>query len=163
MFDALTSSDRLYRPAMNTRKALGILRTEAGTKLDREVVRIFIAEKLYEIDRRAHIRIAAGLEMEYRILASGRPDREPAIPSGGTVDVSGGGLLFRTRDFIPVGTYPGDRSACRQSGPSSYSAQVVRCERSVGSTSYDVGISFYNVPDPARGNFQAHFVQVSHD
>jgi putative methionine-R-sulfoxide reductase with GAF domain len=160
VFDALTSSDRLYRPAMNTRKALAILKTEAGTKLDREVVQTFIAKRLYEIDRRAQVRIAAGLEIEYRIMASGRSVRQPATPAGGTLDVSGGGLLFRTHDFIPVGTHletavhAGDQDI-------ELVAEVVRCERSVGSTSFDVGISFYNLPEPVREKLQAHFVEMS--
>lgn len=42
VFDAL-SSDRSYRPAFSVEQACGILRKEAGTKLDAEVVNAFLA------------------------------------------------------------------------------------------------------------------------
>ena len=49
IFDALTASDRPYKPAVPARKALDILVKEVEMKqLDRELVDIFIESKIWE-------------------------------------------------------------------------------------------------------------------
>lgn len=48
IFDALTASDRPYKPAVPLEKALGILETEAkGGLLDKEAVEVFVEAKVY--------------------------------------------------------------------------------------------------------------------
>jgi HD-GYP domain-containing protein (c-di-GMP phosphodiesterase class II) len=49
IFDALTASDRPYKPAVPPRRALDILLKEVEMKqLDRELVEIFIESKVWE-------------------------------------------------------------------------------------------------------------------
>jgi len=51
VFDALVASDRPYKRAMPVEKALAILLEEAGNgRLDKDVVKLFIAEKVWEDD-----------------------------------------------------------------------------------------------------------------
>jgi len=49
IFDALAAKDRPYKPAMPVPKALDILRKDAQAgKLDKDIVELFIEEKIYE-------------------------------------------------------------------------------------------------------------------
>ncbi|MFH1727021.1 MAG: HD domain-containing phosphohydrolase [Pseudomonadota bacterium] len=49
IFEAITAHDRPYKPPMPIAKALSILKMEAeNNKLDKDIVNIFIEEKLYE-------------------------------------------------------------------------------------------------------------------
>lgn len=49
IYDALTASDRPYKPAMNTENALGILQHESSQgSLDEDLVQIFIDAKVYQ-------------------------------------------------------------------------------------------------------------------
>ncbi len=53
IFDALTASDRPYKPAVPIPRSLSILEEEVkACHLDGELVRLFIDEKLYEIDEK---------------------------------------------------------------------------------------------------------------
>ena len=49
IYDALTASDRPYKPAVKTEKAIGILESEADAgKLDRSLLDLFIEAKVFE-------------------------------------------------------------------------------------------------------------------
>jgi HD-GYP domain-containing protein (c-di-GMP phosphodiesterase class II) len=49
IFDALTASDRPYKPAVSPEKALEILRAEASAgKLDAELVRVMVESRVYK-------------------------------------------------------------------------------------------------------------------
>jgi HD-GYP domain-containing protein (c-di-GMP phosphodiesterase class II) len=48
MFDALTASDRPYKPAMNAERALAVLRAEADAGLlDRDLVDVMTESQVY--------------------------------------------------------------------------------------------------------------------
>lgn len=50
MFDALTASDRPYKPAVTTDRALEILRSEAEEgRLDAEIVQVMTESKAYRV------------------------------------------------------------------------------------------------------------------
>ena len=48
IYDALTASDRPYKPAVSTAGALGILENEFAGKVDRDLLDLFIEAKVYE-------------------------------------------------------------------------------------------------------------------
>jgi HD-GYP domain-containing protein (c-di-GMP phosphodiesterase class II) len=55
IFDALSSSDRPYKPAMPLEKTLEILKKDAAEgKLDADLVNLFIHRKLYQSPRKSH-------------------------------------------------------------------------------------------------------------
>jgi HD-GYP domain-containing protein (c-di-GMP phosphodiesterase class II) len=153
VFDALTAFDRTYRPAMRVPQALNLLRSEAGTKLDRRVVDAFIANHLYDLNREAQVLTSGEFHMEYQILARGRHGPRTAALADGPVDTGEGSVLLRGRDFIPVGTYL--KTVVHAGGEDiNLVAQVVGCERSAGSATFDVGVSFFNPPDSLRQELQ---------
>ncbi len=50
IYDALTAADRPYKPAMNTERAIDILRSEAGSGLlDQDLVEVFVEAKVYRV------------------------------------------------------------------------------------------------------------------
>lgn len=63
IYDALTASDRPYKPAMNRERALDILRQEAGRNLlDEDLVNVFIEAKVFaSIDGSNYSAVAAEL------------------------------------------------------------------------------------------------------
>ena len=48
IYDALTASDRPYKPAVSTAGALDILNAEFAGKVDRELLDLFIEAKVFE-------------------------------------------------------------------------------------------------------------------
>jgi len=56
VYDALTS-DRPYRDAMSTEKALAELKNTSGTQLSPEIVDVFISEEIYSIEHKQDIGI----------------------------------------------------------------------------------------------------------
>ncbi len=105
IFDALVSSDRPYKPAILKEEALKILKEQSEeNKLDKKIVDIFIENKLYNLERREYVRISVELSIEYRILT--QEEFKPKFPAlAKPKDISAGGLLFETKESIPIGNF----------------------------------------------------------
>jgi len=105
IYDALVSYDRPYKSSISKEEALEILRKESEqNKLDKEIVNVFIRNKLYELERREYVRISVELSLEYRILSPEEYKFE-LLSASKTKDISACGLLFETKESIPVGSF----------------------------------------------------------
>jgi HD-GYP domain-containing protein (c-di-GMP phosphodiesterase class II) len=50
IYDALTASDRPYKPAVSSERALVILRDEAARgQLDNDLLEIFVAKRIFDV------------------------------------------------------------------------------------------------------------------
>ncbi len=106
VFDALISYDRPYKRAMSFEEAKVIIESGKGTLFDPQLVELFFAKKLYIIDIREFQRVDANLLIEYvpfnDVLAYFNKNISQQAQ---TVNISAGGLLFKTQKDIPIGTY----------------------------------------------------------
>ncbi|MFN7182301.1 MAG: HD domain-containing phosphohydrolase [Planctomycetota bacterium] len=106
VFDALISYDRPYKRAMSFEEAKVILESSKGTLFDPKLVDLFFEKKLYIIDIREFQRVDANFSIEYvpfnDILAA---FDKKLTQQAQTINISPGGLLFKSQKDIPVGTY----------------------------------------------------------
>ena len=159
VYDALTSYDRPYRKASTPDEAIAILREEAGTKLDADVVQAFVEGQAYVIERRRLVRLDLRVSLEYQILPRDRIENMAGVEKTRTVDVSGSGLLFEGREFIPSGTFL-HITVRFPDYMIDLLAKVVRCDR-VGRTDlFQVGVVFLNLLDETRQKLQDYLVQM---
>lgn len=138
VYDALTAYDRPYKSAMPLGKALSILEEGKGTQFDPEVVDVFILNHLYNIERREFTRLGLDVDMEYSVISDDNL-HEKRVDQ--TLDVSGAGLKFRTKQFIPKG------KALKMTiklfdGPLEVIGRVVRIKKDEILEEYDVSIEF---------------------
>lgn len=104
VYDALVSYDRPYKKPMPVEKAVAILQENAGTQFDADLVRLFVENECYNLNRRHYVRISGELVLEYEVLnPNSRLRREPDWNK--LADLSAGGLLFTSRDQLEKGSH----------------------------------------------------------
>lgn len=107
VYDAVTSFDRLYRKPMSEEEGLALITSDAGTKLDPEVVSIFKDKHLFDNNRHGSCKLGYGAYLSYQIL---RRDRQKLIDRFGAA-VGRGSESTETRwkvivsDFMPIDAF----------------------------------------------------------
>jgi len=141
VFDALVSWDRPYSKARSVEEALEILESGRGTQFDGRIVDLFVAKKLYQVERRQYERINTHVALEYWVLPDARVEEK--LNTAETVDLSASGLGFRSRSSIPSTTF---LEMVIQLPDQAFNviAQVVRCRRQ-SDDSFRVGVRFVNL------------------
>ncbi|MFH1339181.1 MAG: HD domain-containing phosphohydrolase [Candidatus Omnitrophota bacterium] len=159
IYDALVSFDRPYKKHLSTAEALKILKQEVKAgHLDKSIVSAFVKNELYKHERRRYKRLDLKISISYQIILQKRIFKErikaedKATPYDLDIlefnrvessNISAGGLLFLTRQYLPVGTYL-DLEIEIASARIKCIGKVVWAERMVGTPSYRVGVSFIN-------------------
>jgi len=160
VYDALTSYDRPYRKAFTAEEAIAVLQEEAGPKFDARVVQSFVDGQGYVIERRRFVRLDLRVTIEYQILPRDRFDTMVDRQDAQTIDVSGMGLLFEAREFIPHGTFL-HVTIRFPDYMIDVLAKVVRCDR-VGRTDlFQVAIVFLGLLEEMQKKLQGYLVDVS--
>jgi hypothetical protein len=160
VYDALTSFDRPYRKALTPDEALDVLVSEAGLTLDEKVVHTFMSEGLYRIERRRFVRLDMQRALEYRILPRDRFDAVITRNESNTLDISGSGLRFVARDYVPVGSYL-EVTVHLGEATIEVMAKVVRVDRVSHSHDFEVSIAFVNLSEGAERRLQEHLVHLA--
>jgi HD-GYP domain-containing protein (c-di-GMP phosphodiesterase class II) len=156
VFDALTAYDRPYKSAMPLQKALSILNEGKGTQFDPEVVDVFVMNHLYNIERREFTRIGMGVEMQYSVVA----EDNSGLRVDQTIDVSGAGLRFTTKQFIPRGKYL--KMTIQLPGkPIDVIGRVVSIKKNPIQENYDVCVEFVNLTKRTKETLADHLVDLS--
>jgi HD-GYP domain-containing protein (c-di-GMP phosphodiesterase class II) len=156
IYDAMISYDRPYKKAMTVNQALDVLKKEAGTRLDRKIVDVFIKERLYLFDRRNYIRINVELAIEYKIL---KPEEQEKIYySSSTTDISAGGLVFISGKLIPVSSFVAVRVYLVDM-TLDLTAKVVRVDR-ISDKKYKIAICFVSISDNIREKLSKYLVKI---
>ncbi|MFN3966975.1 MAG: HD domain-containing phosphohydrolase, partial [Endomicrobiia bacterium] len=157
IYDALVSYDRPYKPAISKEEALKILKEQAEkNKLDKEIVDIFIKNKLYDIERREYVRISVELSIEYKILNPEEYKFELAVPTVAK-DVSAGGLLFETRESIPIGSFLAIRINLHNLSFDLIATVVRKIKMR---DKYQVGIKFINLSKDAKNRLAKYLSEI---
>ena len=165
VYDALVSFDRPYKKSFSTKEALGILKDEAKKKhLDKRVVNIFIAQELYKYERRKYKRVDLHTSISYQIIPERRIfkeniyDRKKVTPydldvlaykKNKSVDISQGGVLFFSSQYLPLGLYL-DLEIEFVSGKIRCIGRVAWTEKAAGAPYYKVRVAFVNISSRAR-------------
>lgn len=157
VYDALVSYDRPYKPAMPQEKALDILKQDAAKgKFDSGLLDAFIEHKLYEIERREHVRISTEFSIEYRVLSP--EERKNLIPVlTRTRDISAGGILFLSDTQIPAGAFLEVRMHINNAIVDVI-AKTVRQIKADGK--YQTGITFINLSEDAKKRLAQYLVRL---
>ena len=159
VYDAVTSYDRPYRRAMTPEQGIELLRGQAGTLLDENVIDVFVANELYKIERRRFARIDMNVTIEFRILPRDRFDGARGGNRGHTLDISDSGLRFIADDFVPVGSYL--EAVVRLEGEElDVLAKVVRIERVGRSHQFEVSIGFLRSSAPMDERLKRYLVSL---
>lgn len=153
VYDALTSCDRPYKKAVPIRKALKILKDGAGRYLDTKVVHTFIDEKLYVIERRQWVRVDTNVAIEYEMIPRGEPKKAR------TENISGGGLLFVSKEFIPLGSYMAV-TVHLPLATIDVVAKVVRVEKPKRLEGYRIGICFIDLSNQVKERLSQYLVRM---
>jgi HD-GYP domain-containing protein (c-di-GMP phosphodiesterase class II) len=160
IYDALVSFDRPYKKSLSVKEALKILREEVRKKhLDRRIVNIFIEKQLYKFERRRYKRTGLHTSISYQIIPQRRifkekiKDNKKFSPydlgiavseKRESVDISEGGALFLTKQYLPVGTYL-DLEIELLSIKIRCIGKAVWTEKLIGTPYYRVGVGFINI------------------
>ncbi|MEW6040482.1 MAG: HD domain-containing phosphohydrolase [Elusimicrobiota bacterium] len=160
IFDALVSYDRPYKRAFPLEKALEIIQNDsAAGKFDRDIVKLFVEKKLYEIERREYVRISAEFTMEFRKV--GPQEWKEILPViTQTRDISGGGILFETETEVDVGNYLEVKLHIRRFTVNVI-ARVVRKELVNGKKR--VGIMFINLSNDFKKRLSNYLVDIKEE
>lgn len=161
VFDALVSFDRPYKKNLTVNKALSILKEEAVKKhLDKKIVDLFTEKELYKYERRRYRRIDLDTTISYQIIPQRKIIKDGIrektksaasdldilkYKSGKTSNISEGGILFVTRQYMPVGTYL-DLEVNIPSRKIKCIGKVIWIEKIVGTMDYNIGVNFVNLP-----------------
>ena len=160
VYDALVSYDRPYKSSVSKEEALEILKKQSEeNKLDREIVNVFIKNKLYELERREYVRISVELSLEYRFLAPEEYKYE-VISGSKTKDISAGGLLFETKGPISVGSFLEVKIYLNDFSFISI-ANVVRSVKV--KDKYQIGIKFINLSKEAKDKLNKYLIEFEEE
>lgn len=165
IYDSLVSFDRSYKKSFSLKEALKILKEEVKKKhLDKNIVNFFIRKRLYKYERRRYKRIDLQTSISYQIIPQRRIWKEKIKDSKKVTpydldflgyqrkessDISEGGTIFLTQQYIPVGTYLDLRIEFLFREIKCI-GKVVWTEKLVGTPSYRVGVSFVNISSRAK-------------
>jgi len=158
VFDAIISYDRPYKPSKTIEEAIKILREESEHgRFDKEIVDIFIENKLYEIERRVSVRISPELLIEYRTI---RPEEwhniMPIIVR--TKDVSGNILFFTTKEPLTVNSFLEVRIYLPEFTINVLAKVIKKQETAQG---YEIGINFINLSPEIKKRIQKYLVDLT--
>jgi HD-GYP domain-containing protein (c-di-GMP phosphodiesterase class II) len=159
VYDAVTSFDRPYRQALSPEEAIELLIGEAGITLDEQVVHTFVSQELYRIERRRFVRLDIEKSIEYRILPRDRFDAVIRGQETKTRDISGHGLRFVEKEFIPVGTYL-ETTVHLEDSTIELLSKVVRAERVDPAGLFEISVAFVNLTQGVEQSLQEHLVTI---
>jgi putative methionine-R-sulfoxide reductase with GAF domain len=159
VYDAVTSFDRPYRQALSPEEAIELLMSEAGITLDEQVVHTFVSQELYRFERRRFVRLDIDRAIEYRILPRDRFDAVIHGKETRTRNISGSGLRFVEKEFVPVGTYL-EATLHLEDGTIELLAKVVRSERVDASGLFEIAVAFVNLSAGVEERLQEHLVTL---
>jgi HD-GYP domain-containing protein (c-di-GMP phosphodiesterase class II) len=162
VFDALTAYDRPYKSAMPLKKALSILEEGKGTQFDPEIVDIFIKNHLYNIERREFTRIGMNIDMEYSVISEEmiETENQEMDLKDKTIDISGTGLRFKTKQFIPKGKLL-KMSINLDSGPIELIGKIIRIKKDILMENYDVSIEFFTLTQKMKERIQHILIDLT--
>lgn len=158
VYDALTSYDRPYKKAMMPDEALEILKKGKGGQYDSDILDLFIEKKLYLLERREYTRVNIDLGLEYKVI----PKEDFYLKTGSdtkTINISGGGLLFKSSKLIPVGSYL-DAIVHTPDAVLPLLAKVTRAEKQ-NDDEYNIGCKFLNLSEKVEQKLQNYLANIS--
>lgn len=162
IYDALTSFDRPYKKPFSVNEAIKILKEEVRKKhLDKKIVDTFIKKELYKYERRRYKRIDLNTSISYQVIPQRRvfkeniKEKRKVSPydldmlrykkaNDKSIDVSEGGVLLLTRQYLPVGTFL-DLEIEFYSKKIKAIGKIVWVEKVFGTSNYKAGIVFINL------------------
>jgi len=142
VYDALVAHDRPYKKAMPVEQALAIIEKGAGTHFDASLVRLFIDQRLYELERRHCVRFSIAMTLYYQLIDEAEARRRETVT---TENISATGLMFYSSTALPIGGHLSVQ-LCMPDEEFAALAQIQRVVQHAVSGRYEIGIRLLNVP-----------------
>lgn len=146
IYDALVSYDRPYKPPYSQQDAIKIMYSMADEgKLDKQILDLFVTQKLYQIEQRKFVRVNKEIAFAWRRL---QPEElKSLLPViSRSINISAGGLQFISDEVLPIGTYL-EVELYLPDFTIETLARVVHCGRiEKEENKYRVGLQFINLP-----------------